>query len=78
MKPMMLVVEDEPFVRMDFVDQAQQAGFETARRAVLLKLLIFSSGETTSGSWSLISVCQEKWMGWRWRTWFATDGLRQS
>lgn len=29
MKPMMLVVEDELFVRMDFVDQAQEAGFQT-------------------------------------------------
>ena len=29
MKPKMLVVEDELFVRMDFVDQAQAAGFET-------------------------------------------------
>jgi two-component system, response regulator PdtaR len=29
MKPMMLIVEDELFVRMDFVDQAQEAGFET-------------------------------------------------
>lgn len=29
MKPKMLVVEDELFVRMDFVDQAQAAGFDT-------------------------------------------------
>lgn len=29
MKPIMLVVEDELFVRMDFVDQAKGAGFET-------------------------------------------------
>ena len=29
MKSKMLVVEDELFVRMDFVDQAQEAGFET-------------------------------------------------
>lgn len=29
MKPTMLVVEDELFVRLDFVDQAQGAGFAT-------------------------------------------------
>ena len=29
MKPLMLVVEDELFVRLDFVDQAQGAGFAT-------------------------------------------------
>ena len=33
MKPMMLVVEDELFVRLDFVDQAQGAGFATVEAA---------------------------------------------
>lgn len=29
MKPMMLVIDDEPLVRMDLVDMARDAGFET-------------------------------------------------
>ena len=33
MKPVMLVVEDELFIRLDFVDKAQEAGFATVEAA---------------------------------------------
>jgi CheY-like chemotaxis protein len=67
MKPTLLVVEDEFLLRMDLVDLAQAAGFETVEAGSAAEALAILERALMSGSFSLIFVCRGTWTASVWR-----------
>jgi hypothetical protein len=75
-KPVVLIVEDEPFIRMNVVELVEEAGFEAIEAADATKLFASSKVEKTFAPFSRISRCRDRWTASNWRGQYEIVGRR--
>jgi hypothetical protein len=73
-RPIVLVVEDEPLVRMLAADILEEAEMEVVEASTAPAALLSWNVGTTSLPYSPTSTCRAGWTAWNWPASFTHDG----